>query len=392
MRRLVPLTLVMVIFVVGACGSGGGRSTKVVPKSKNPSVGASAEIVLKSRNPVVALAIQASDIAWLEEGDLESATPFSLWLQASGKKERLPLQSSSDGFCDNFEQAKIELDHGVVGWYVHTRCGNTGSIDIGASSAQPPMAAVPESEGTDEDAGPGVGQHITGVAAANGSVYWATTSIDYDVNPPPEEDFCDQDPTLATSCETWISGGSISKWKDGNAIKVDGFPPAAALAGDGRQIAIATWPRGPRGHGDYPPLGEVVVLGPGEQIVARVQLPKAARRDWINVELALSQRLLAVSCSGGVWIWELPSGRLVRRLNLGPASIALTRNRLVIWGSNFVATVDPASGRQTQIATTPVAPDASEEGITAVASDGDRLAWARTDSRGHSVVKMIAVD
>lgn len=376
MCRLAPLTLIMVIFVAGACGSRGEGSV---------------ETVLKSNNPVVALALRGSEIAWLEEGDLESATPFSLWLQAFGKKERLPLQPSSDGFCDNFEQAKLELAHGVVGWYIHTRCGNTGSIDVGASSAQPPMAAVPETEGTDEDAGPGVGQHITGIAAANGAVYWATASIGYDVKPPPEEDFCDEDPTIATSCETWISGGSIRKWEDGYASNVDGFPPAAALASDGRQIAIATWPRGPRGHGDYPPLGDVVVVGLGEQIVARVQLSKAARRDWSNVELALSQHLLAVSCSSGVWIYELPSGRLVRWLHLGPASIELTQNRLVTWGSNFVTTFDPASGRQTQIATTPVVPDTSEEGITAVATDGDRLAWARTDSRGHSVVKMITV-
>jgi hypothetical protein len=212
------------------------------------------------------------------------------------------------------------------------------------------------------------------------------------VNPPPEEDFCDQDPTLATSCETWISDGSIRKWKDGNAIKVGGFPPAAALAGDGRQIAIATWPRGPRGHGNYPPLGEVIVFEPGERIVTRVQLPKVVREFSVGIKLALSERLLAVY-SGDVWLYELPSGRLISRLNPGPCcSIAVTRSKLVAWNVRQLVVVDPESGRRTLIATSNTPRDEPDNGITAVATDGDRVAWARSDRNGHNVVKMIRVD
>jgi hypothetical protein len=372
MRRLALLTLVMVIFVAGACGNRGG---------------ASAKIVLKSKQPIVALALRGSDIAWLEEAPFTSRTPFSLWLRTSGKTERLLLPYSPDDFGVNFNDAEIALTRGEIGWYMDTYWeeGHGEAIAVGASSVQPRKTALLASEYGDQDSGsPGVGEILTGVAAAGGSVFWGTANIAYDVTPPPDEDYCDENPMLATSCRTWISGGSVNMWTGGKGTRVHDLPPAAAFAGSGQRVAIATWPRGPRGHGDYPPLGEVIVLGPSRQIVARVELPKAARLDSIDVELALSQRLLALSCSGGVWIWELPSGRLVRRLNLGSIPIALTRNRLVIWGPGFVATVDPASGRRTQIATAP--------GPTAVAADGDRLAWALTDSHGHSVVKMMRVD
>jgi hypothetical protein len=379
----------MVIFVAGACGSGGGRSTKVIPKSKNPSVGASAEIVLKSRNPVVALAIQASDIAWLESegGD---AGLFSLWLRASGKTERLPWPSSPDDFGDNLSSAEIGLTRGEVGWYVDTYWGNNGETVIGSSSLHPRRMGLLTTESTG-DAGSAVGKLLTGFAVTSDSVLWATTNVALKWGTLEDDDSeCDLDPTQDKGCETRISDGVIHSSKGGISAPLHGLSPVEAIAADGNLVALATWPKGPFVHGGYPPLGPVVVGKLGGPTIARIDLPEDVRQDPLDVELALSRQLLAVRWGENIFLYDLHRGRLLRIISSRAEGIVVTDKRLMLYDTRRLVAVDPANGHRTTIATSTARSDVP--GITAVAADGDRLAWALTDSHGHSVVKMMRVD
>jgi hypothetical protein len=80
-------------------------------------------------------------------------------------------------------------------------------------------------------------------------------------------------------------------------------------------------------------------------------------------------------------------------VSLDPSTrIAAVGRRLVVWDPQHVFTVDPSSGRRRTIVGFG-APTRSAMGfywtVTAVAVDGNRLAWAQTTPGGISVVKVV---
>ena len=113
--------------------------------------------------------------------------------------------------------------------------------------------------------------------------------------------------------------------------------------------------------------------------------------------LALSRQILAVDdgLTSTVSVYAVPSGRLLRVVPLSPdpaTRIAAVGRRLVLWDTQHVFTVDSATGRRRTIVGF-AGPTHSVTGfywtVTAVAVDGNRLAWAQTTPDGLSVVKVV---
>ena len=85
--------------------------------------------------------------------------------------------------------------------------------------------------------------------------------------------------------------------------------------------------------------------------------------------------------------------RLLRRLSFR-GRVEATRTKLVLWNDRRLLVVDPRSGQRRTIVTF-AAPPSSGTGfywsVTAVAADGNRLAWAQTTNLGVSIVRTVRV-
>ncbi len=337
--------------------------------------------IVKTNRTVVALSLRGSEVAWLTSA--EDSCALSLWLRVGGRVEQLPLPRDISSACfslDSYDHAQLALSRTDTAWVTEDEGGNTGSITWGASSLIPRRTAELAYEITDgPGTAPATGTLVSEVAAGDAGVLWGTAVIAYRYGRGSQDSMCDLSPE-DTGCETRVAGGGVHTWSSGVSGLLRGLPPVAHLAADGKLIAITPWPRGPWTKG-LAPTAPTEVIGPGNRVLMRVK----------GSVLALSQKLLAVyDDSGGVSLYEVPSGRFLRRVSTSVSGFAVTRNRLVLWDSQRLLLVDPASGSRSTVEYFSAPPgETPPSAVTAVAVDGNRLAWAQTSTNGHSVVYSI---
>jgi len=361
------LVLVTVAVACAGCGDGDGPKT-----------------LLRLHETVVALALRGSELAWLS-GHGPSGCHLSLSLESSGKMQRvrLPPAVSHPGVFDclefaEYDSAKLVVSGGDIGWSVEDEGGNAGAIAQGASSVHPSRATVLGRELTDGPGNyPNSGHILGGVAATDDAVYWGRASLDARG----ACEFSYADP----GCQTRVASGAVYTWSRGRSRRVPDLPVPAALAAAGDLVAIA--PRIPGWSGGRPPIGPIEVRGPGGLMRIRV-------KPGNNVlDIRLSHHLLAVlDDRDELFVYDLPSGRFLRRLS-SEGRFEVTDTKLVLWNGRRLLVVDPRTGRRRTVVAfvRPASETAFHWTVTAVAVDGDRVAWAQTTNLGVSIVRAVRV-
>lgn len=355
-------------------------------------------MVLHTRQTVLALAFHGSDIAWLScaEGSADS-----LWMRGSGRTRELPLPSDLDEGTEDCDDptdlggyAQLAFDGTTVGWLLALPGGNWTEIAEGVSSAQPRQAETLATFFTASGwpAIPEQGQVVGGVASTRNGLVWGTAHIAYrrtvHTPLPVGEDGCDEDPTIR-GCQTRVDRGGVLGWFGGDSTSVRGLPPVLALASGDGLLALATLPRSGWRHG-YARIGGVEVRDDRGRVLMRTA---AAQQGTL---LAVSQHLLAIESFGwphGVAVYDIRSERLLRRLLVAETdNVAVVGDTVVLWNAQRIVAIDPRTGRRRTIVSF-AAPPRSGEGfywsVTAVAADGNDLAWAQTIPDGPSVVHVL---
>jgi hypothetical protein len=370
-----------VLLVVAAACAGCGGSGK-------------AQTVLETKRTIVALALHGNDAAWLAGGH-GARCPVSLWLRSSGRTSVLPLPRSVSAArvddCSVFGSygfAAVALAGTDVAWIVDEPHEYVGVVSEGASSATPRMTSTLVRATTGGGIVSPVGASVGGIAATGAGVLWGTAHIAYRQTLV-DDGTCDLD-LARVGCRTRVDGGGVFTWTRGVSTRVPGLPPSAALASAGNLLAVAARPRSRWIHGEAR-LASVQVRDPRGRVVTRVTAPQEIDG------LALSQQILAVGdgLTSTVSVYAVPSGRFLRAVpvSLDPSTrIAAVGRRLVVWDPQHVITVDAFTGRRRTIVGF-ASPTRSAMGfywtVTAVAVDGNRLAWAQTTPGGISVVKAV---
>ena len=350
--------------------------------------------ILETKRTIVALALHGSDVAWLA-GAPTSSCRISLWLRTPKGTTVLPLPHavSSARFDDcsvfgSYGFAAIALSGSSVAWLMNEPGAYTGAVSEGASSAQPRATATLVRVPTESGIVSPVGASIGGVAATSAGLVWGTAHVAYR-RTLRDDGACDLDLT-GVGCQTRVDGGGVFTWSAGTSGRIAGLPPATALASAGGLLAVATRPVGPWIHGASR-AGSVQVRDERNRVVTSVPSPQEL------VGLALSRQLLAVGdgLTSTVSVYAVPSGRLLLRIPLSQeptTRIAAVGRTLVLWDPQHVVAVDPWSGSRRTIVGFPAPPRSAGAfywTVTAVAVDGDRLAWAQTTPGGLSVVKVV---
>jgi hypothetical protein len=288
----------------------------------------------------------------------------------------------------SYGYASVALAGTDVGWIVNEPHEYVGVVSEGASSATPRLTSTLVRAVTGGGIVSPVGASVGGIAATSAGLLWGTAHIAYRQTLV-ADGTCDLD-LARVGCRTRVDGGGVFTWSRGVSTRVPGLPPSAALASAGNLLAVAVRPRGRWIHGEAR-LASIQVRDARNRIVTSVSAPQEIDG------LALSKQLLAVGdgLTSTVSVYAVPSGRLLRAVpvSLDPSTrIAAVGRRLVVWDPQHVFTVDPSSGRRRTIVGFG-APTRSAMGfywtVTAVAVDGNRLAWAQTTPGGISVVKAV---
>ena len=371
------LTLLAVATACAGCGGSGKAQT-----------------ILETKRTIVALALHGSDVAWLA-GAPASSCRVSLWLRTPGRTTVLPLphglftvRVNDCGVFGSYGFAAIALAGTNVAWLVNEPGANSGVVSEGASSARPRRTATLVRVLTDGGIVSPVGSSAGGIAVTSSGLLWGTAHVAYRKTVR-DNGTCDLDLT-GVGCQTRVDGGGVFTWSGGVSTRVPGLPPSAALASAGGLLAVATQPLSPWIHGGAR-LGSVQVRDGRNRVVTSV--PASQETDG----LALSQQLLAVGdgLTSTVAVYAVPSGRFLLRIPVSQepsARIAAVGRRLVLWDPQHVVTIDPWSGRRRIIVGFPAPPRSATAfywTVTAVAVDGNRLAWAQTTPGGISVVKVV---
>jgi hypothetical protein len=370
-----------VLLVVAAACAGCGGSEK-------------AQTVLETKRTVVAFALHGNDVAWLAGGS-GARCPISLWLRRSGRTTVLPLPRSVSAApvedCSVFGSygfAAVALAGTDVAWIVNQPHEYVGVVSEGASSATPRLTSTLVRAATGGGIVSPVGSSVGGIAATSAGLLWGTAHVAYRQTVV-DDGTCDLD-LARVGCRTRVDGGGVFAWSRGVSTRLPGLPPAAALASAGNLLAVAARPRSGWIHGEAR-LASVQVRDARSRVVMSVTAPQEIGG------LALSKQLLAVEdgLTSTVSVYAVPSGRFLRAVPVSrePSTrIAAVGRRLVLWDAQHVFTVDPSTGRRRTIAGF-AAPTNSATGfywtVTAVAVDGNRLAWAQTTPGGLSVVKVV---
>ena len=123
------------------------------------------------------------------------------------------------------------------------------------------------------------------------------------------------------------------------------------------------------------PRSIMVIRREDGSVVARVQ-----NRSVVEA-LALSHHLLAVESAERIVLYRLPGGQRLRSVRVGNRTtyrftgwMAVVGDSLILWSPDSVRVVDATTGQSTVLVHTRV----DDGRITAVATDGKRVAWAMT--------------
>jgi len=370
-----------VLVVVAAACAGCGGSGK-------------AQTVLETKRTVVALALHGNDVAWLA-GGRGARCPVSLWLRSSGRTTVLPLPGSVSAArvddCSVFGSygyAAVALAGTNVAWIIDEPHEYVGIVSEGASSATPRVTSTLVRVATGGGIVSPVGNSVGGIAATSAGLLWGTAHIAYRQTLV-DDGTCDLD-LSRVGCRTRVDGGGVFTWSHGVSTRLPGLPPSAALASAGDLLAVAARPRSGWIHGEAR-LASVQVRDARSRVVTSVAAPQEIDG------LALSKHVLAVDdgLTSTVSVYAVPSGRFLRAVPVSPdpsARIAAVGRRLVLWDAQHVIAVDPWSGRRRTIVEFPAPPHSTTAfywTVTAVAVDGNRLAWAQTTPGGLSVVRVV---
>jgi hypothetical protein len=337
----------------------------------------STSVLLRTRGTVIGLAFHGNRLAWVG-GECRP----HLFLRDGGRQTTLPLPRSMSSF-ECFSSAQLVLAGANVGWlFVDDDAGGQdSSFTAGASSARPLRTTIFAREWYAIDP-PVVGKTFGGLAADGGRVLWGWAHVS--LRDPKGTGTCDLS-TTDPGCQTRVDGGGIASWSASRHTgAISELPPAAGLAADRGWLAVVAEPRSGWSHGG-PAIGPLRVVRLRDRVVlARVPPPT------FEGAVALSHDVLAVQTAPyQLALYELPSGTLLRRVTVrdwttGPLRVAGTKI-VVQPDQNHLILVDSTTGRLSQLAA--AAP--YRYSITAVATDGSRVAWSVYDRKIHrSVVRV----
>jgi hypothetical protein len=323
--------------------------------------------VIRTSAPVQALAIDGKRVAWSD----------CLAVHVSGERNvtiRLPGTLGRLHACGSEGRLLFAGDN--VGWYfaangVWTR--SASSYAIGVSSLRSRTSRVLTADPAYDykiDAG------VQGSIAADGRrLLWAWPHV---ATSGPEDavNYCG-DYTRQRPCKATVGSAQTNSLTGSRHTVVGGIPPAGPLAASDGWIAY-----GPVRVGTFQQAAElaphtVVVRSlRGGSVITRIRTKPRV------MALALSHRLLAVQHLGGsvggtVDLYSMPSGRKLRSVRVGnddvqrmTGSIAAAGDDLILWTSRDLRVVNAVTGATTVLA----APGGAA--LTAVATDGSRIAWA----------------
>lgn len=348
--------------------------------------GGGARNVIRTGAFVTGLALDGKRLAWTDCHRihvLERDREVSL---------RLPGTIARDA-CET--EGRLVLAGSSVGWFFATSDRSHHSVLLGVSSTRSRSTSLlSASRLYDEKADAGLHGAIAG---DDGSILWTWPRVSL-LGPEDAVHYCDRY-SRQSRCRIRIRDAAVHAWSGRRVSIVGGVPPAGPIAASHGWIAV-----GVIAPGTFPQSREtaphVVVVARRRDglVLARVRSPRRVEA------VALSHRLLAVEEDGRIVLYRLPGGRLLRVARLGrrghyhlptgwmdyrfTGSIAVAGDDLVVWDVSYVELIDATTGRTTVVARTPASYGRrSDRLFTALASDGNRLAWATTDRHG-SVIRI----
>jgi hypothetical protein len=330
--------------------------------------GGHGQTVIRTGSPVVALALDGDRVAWSDYRSIH------LWRR--GSDLRLPLPRTVDT-SDYTSGGRLVFAGERIGWLFERNDGPLGTFALGVSSASSRTARFLRADRT------GYGEKfsagVPGAVASDGRrLLWTWPQVTLG-GPADAVYYCDHY-SKQRPCTVRISAASIHGWRRGV------IPAAAPIATDRGWLAA-----GVLKTGTFPQDGSV---GPHLVVVRRLSdgAPVAAvRTRGLAGALALSHRLLAVQRLGAIDLYALPSGRFLRTIDvhllmldgrfLNP--LAVRAGDLIVWGRGRIERIDSSTGERTILVRAP--------SLTAVAVDGNRLAWATRSGNG-SVIRVRSLE
>lgn len=336
---------------------------------------------IRTAAPVTGLAIDGKRLAWTD--------CFRIHVLEGKRETRLRLPQAASLSCrdpwDNAQpEGQLVLAGTNVGWFFANNGHLTSKFALGASSLKLHTSRLLRAE-PDWTQGRDIG--IAGaIAGDRGAILWTWPQAS--ILGPPARD-CDL-LSGRPGCSIAVRRGHVHAWSPGQAGALRRVPPAATLAASNGWLAVGAIRTGNFAQGQpgaheqlVAPRSIVVIRRNHGAVVARVP----NRSPVLSV--ALSHRLLAVDHFDRIALYRLPSGHRLRSVRVRSRQtyrftgwMAVAGNSVILWGPSSVRVVDATTGRSRVLVHTDV-----YSPITAVATDGKRVAWAMTTGQG-SVIRI----
>ena len=324
------------------------------------SCGGHGETVIRTSSPVVALALDGKRLAWSD--------CHAIHLRQGRSELRLRLPDAVDPALTCQSGGRLVLAGDRIGWLFETNRGSgpLSSFALGVSSVSSGATRIfRANRGYGEKFSAGV----PGSIAADGKkVLWTWPRVTLG-GPADAIYYCDHY-SKQPPCTVRISAASVHGWR-GRII-----PAAAPIATAHGWFAAGVVKTGK--------FAQASVVGPRLVVVRRLSdgsvVTRVRTRGPVD-GLALSRRLLAVQGVGAIDLYDLPGGHFIRTVDVHLLSdpqftspLAVRGSDLVAWGHGRIEKIDATTGERTILIRAP--------GLTAVALDGSRIAWATSSGNG----------
>jgi len=290
-------------------------------------------------------------------------------------------------------EGKLVFAGNSLGWFFATSDRSWHAFALGISSTTSRSSRLLRADRFyDEKANAGL---HGGIASDNRIVLWTWPRLS--LLGPIALAYCDVYNPEDDRCRVRVRDAAMHASSNKETAALDYVPPAGPIAASSGWIAAAVVE-----PGTYPQRRR---SGPREVVVARLGdgaiLARVRSGDPVHA-VALSDRLLAIERDERIDLYRLPGGVWLRSVSFRyprlrtsyrfTGSIAVAASSLIVWSAERVEVVDATSGRSNLVwPTSALHPLESDQRITALATDGERVAWATTSLQGGSDIRVRAL-